>query len=296
MAYRLVSTISGKGAGAAQFTSTLRGVAVDARGRVYAVGDRAVKVFDDAGALLHAWKTDRPGYCITVQAQEPGEVVWVGESGQIERWDTQGKALDPLRDGERLGTVTAIGFSGGDVFVADATARCVRRYDRAGTWLNDIGKSNNTQGFVIPNGYLDLRVDAAGAVHVANPARHRIERYEVNGKLLGSFGKFGMHQPEDFGGCCNPTNLALMKDGRLVVTEKAPPRLKLYDAGGKVAVMLGPEAFDAQCKNMSIAVDAADRLYVVDTERLCIRVFAPTVNTTGGASDGPATSPAEGKS
>ncbi len=292
MHYRLIRTMAGKGTAAGQFREVLRGLAVDEAGLVYAVGDRAVKVFDQAGTLVRQWGLSRPAYCVAIEQvaiEQPGDkggvaTVWVGGSGQVERFDVQGKALPMFRDGQRLGTVTAIGLHGEDVLLADATARCIRRYDRAGTWRNDIGRDNNTQGFVIPNGYLDFRVDKAGVIHAINPARHRIERYSLDGKLLGHFGKFGMTQPEDFGGCCNPTNLALLPDSRLVVTEKAPPRLKVYDAGDKVAAVVTAEAFDPQCRNMSLAVDSQGHIYVADTERLCILVFA----VEGGSSSAPA--------
>ena len=56
--YRLVRTISGKGAGRGQFSEVLRAVAVDDAGSIYAVGDSHVKVFDGAGNFKHSWATE----------------------------------------------------------------------------------------------------------------------------------------------------------------------------------------------------------------------------------------------
>lgn len=267
MRYRRTRVISGRGLRPEQFRESLRGVAVDRQGLVFGVGDDEVKVFDSAGGLLRRWKTASPGYCISVDRG-----ICVGESGRIEEFDSDGNVLRTLED-SRLGVVTALGRSGDDMLVGDATDRSIRRYSRDGEWLNDIGKDNKTKGFIIPNGHVDFSVDARGVIHATNPGKHRVERYKPTGELLGFFGRFGMQRPEDFTGCCNPTNLAVFPDGEVVVTEKAPPRLKVLDARGGLVCMVEAEAFDPQCKNMDVAVDGEGRILVVDTVRLHILVF-----------------------
>ena len=112
-------------------------------------------------------------------------------------------------------------------------------------------------------------------IHALNPGKHRIERYTPEGELLGFWGRFGTRRPEYFPGCCNPTNLALTRDGQVAVTEKAGPRTKLYTATGTLLALVGEEAFDPNCKNRDLAVDAKGWLYVVDTIRLTISVLAP---------------------
>ncbi len=272
MRYHQVRVISGKGSGPGQFSEALNGICVDSTGLIYAVGDSYVKVLDALGKLQRQWRTEKPGYCVAAGGDSS---IYVGEAGQVEEFDRFGKHRATWRDAARLGVVTAIGFSGDFILAADAKDRCIRRYDSGGRWLNDIGKDNKTKGFLIPNGHLDFSVDAERIVHAANPGKHRVERYTLAGELLGHFGRFGTRRPEDFPGCCNPTNLTLMQQGQVVVTEKAAPRLKVYDAAGKLLALVGPEAFDANCKNMDVAVDARDWIYVVDTARLHICVFAP---------------------
>jgi sugar lactone lactonase YvrE len=212
------------------------------------------------------------------------KTVHVGQAGQVQQYDENGKLLTTLRDGERLGLVTSIGLSGENVLLADATHRCIRRYDKNGKLLNDIGAGNNTRGFLIPNGHLDFAVDGKGVIHTANPGKYRIERYTPAGELLGHFGRFGTHNVEDFPGCCNPTNVALTEQGLVVVTEKAPARAKVYDAAGKFLAFIRPDAFDQNCKNMDVAVDSQGRLYIVDTARLQISVFAPDASAPASGS------------
>ena len=272
MEYRQVQVISGKGPKPDQFTESLNGIGLDRAGLLYAVGDREVKVFNTQGALTNRWETEKPPYCVAIRGDL---AVFVGEAGQVEIFDSTGKRRDVWRDVDRLTTVTAIGFWGDNVIVADAGDRCIRRYDAGGRWINNIGKDNNTKGFLIPNGYLDFDVDGEGVIHAANPAKHRVERYTMTGELLGKFGRFGTKRPENFPGCCNPTNLALTGDGGIVVTEKAGPRMKVFDSARELRTFVGSDAFDAGCKNMDVAVDAKGRIYVVDTVKLSILVFAP---------------------
>lgn len=270
MNYRHLRSISGRGLSADSFSSELRGLHIDKSDRLWAVGDQSVKLFDVQGKVVRQWKMESEPTCITTDAQG---VVYVGYVGGFARYDDTGKLLSTFRDKERSGRVTCIGFTGRDILIADATHRCIHRYDQDGHFLNDIGEQNNTHGFLIPNGHIDFAVDAEGVIHVANPGKFRIERYTPAGQVLGHFGRFGTKKPEDFPGCCNPTNMTRMSDGRIVVTEKAPPRMKVFDAQGKMLAVVTPEVFDPNCRNMDVAVDSRGQIYVADTVRLRILIF-----------------------
>lgn len=285
MKYHQVRTISGRGTGDGQFAEALRGIALDVSDRIYAAGDTKLAVFSGEGKTLKGWPTGLPGYSVVMAADG---TVYVGEEGQVELFDGSGKLLDTWRDAQRLGLVSALGLTGDSVLCADVAGRCIRRFDRRGKFLNDIGKDNKMQGFLLPNRHLDLAVDPQGVIHAANPGKHRVERYTVEGKLLGHFGRFDGRDPAGFGGCCNPTNLALTPAGQIVVTEKAGPRVKVYDADGKVLAVFGETDFELNCKNMDVAVDSRGRLYVIDTVRLHICVYAADEDATSA----PATRPA----
>jgi sugar lactone lactonase YvrE len=198
----------------------------------------------------------------------------VGQAGQIETFAPAGES-SVWRDGDRFGVVTAIDFAGEFIIVADAQARCIHRYDADGKWLNEIRQGKGARGFMIPNGHLDFDVDSQGVIHAPNSGKHRIERFSPDGKFLGKFGRFGMKRPEDFYGCCNPTNLAVAPNGNIVVTEKAGPRVKVLNADGDLVTVVAADQFDENCKNMDVATDSDGRIYVVDTVRLNIHVFAP---------------------
>jgi sugar lactone lactonase YvrE len=272
MKFRPAHRIGGKGTAAHQFTEALRGVAVDAQNRIHAVGDSSVKVFDADGTLLRQWETELPGFSIAVAADGG---VWVGQWQQVAIYDGQGRLTDTWHDPEGLGLITAIAFGADDVFLADATSRWIHRYDLQGRLRNHIGDRHRKGGFHIPNGVVDFAIDGRGIVHVANPGMHRVERYTADGELLGHFGRFDGRDPQGFPGCCNPTNVALASSGRVIVSEKAGPRVKVYDAEGQLLAVVADEGFDPGAKNMDLAVDTESRIYVVDTVTLEIHVFLP---------------------
>ena len=264
--------IAGKGSGPHQFKEELRGVALDSDGLIYAVGDSAVKVFSADGEFVRQWKTGQPGFCVAVDGTGR---VWVGQWKQVEIFDAKGRLADTWQDPERLGLVTAIGLGVDNVFFADASVRWIRRYSLDGEFLNNIGDQHRKGGFHIPNGVVDFALDTDGIIHVANPGMHRVERYKPDGELLGHFGRFDGRDPAGFPGCCNPTNLALDSEGRVVVSEKAGPRVKVYDPNGELLTVVTDDLFDPAAKNMDLAVDSAGRIYVADTVALEIRVFEP---------------------
>ncbi len=272
MRYHRQRVISGRGTGRGAFTEALRALTIDAHDRLYAVGDSKLVVFSLEGKLLKTWPTERPGHAVAVDVAGS---VYVGQPGQVQIFDADGKLLDTWRDAERMGLVTAIGFAGNSVILADTRDRCLRRYEKSGTFVRNIGKDNRMKGFLIPNGYLDFVVDADGIIHVCNPGKHRIERYTLDDKLLGHIGRFGGNDPVGFSGCCNPTNVTLTRAGHVVVTTKAEPLAKIYTADGKLLALVGENDFDPNCKNMDVAVDSRGRIYVIDTARLHICVFAP---------------------
>ncbi len=271
MEYRLTRVMGGKGSGPEWFSHSIRGLCTGRDGRLYAAGDSQVMVFDPAGKPVRRWVTAKPASSIAVADDRR---VFVGGAGQVEIFDEVGK-LEKAWRGGWFGEITAVGFHQGETFVADAAARCIRRYEAVLRPVNEIGRDNSTNGFLIPNGVLDFDVDAAGVIHAANPGKHRVERYTREGKLLGHIGRFDGTDPEGFGGCCNPTNVALGPGGRVIVTEKAGPRAKVLDAGGKLGAVLASKELDAQCKNMPVTADFRGRVYVAETVRLQILVFEP---------------------
>ena len=264
-----LNTLGGQGRRPHEFRAHLRSIAVDTVNCLWAVGDQEVKRYSPAGAWEARFATRDAGWSIAVHDAS----IWVGMYGQIDQFDQRGKLQSTLRDGERLGLITGLAILGDTLIAADATQRTVHSF-QGGKWQREIGADVNTRGFMLPNGILDLAADSNHTSFVvAHPQKHRVERYTLAGKLTAKFGRFGMANPADFGGCCNPTNITTTPDGQIVISEKAPPRVKVYTAEGKFLAQSVENVFDENTKNIDLAADRRGRLYATDPRRCTIEVF-----------------------
>ena len=254
----------------------LKGIALDAQDNLYAAGAEGVKVWSHSGGLPREWRTSGPATCIALDGD--GNVC-VGQQTKVEVFDTQGKLLrswgEEGRGPGELNWVTGIAVFQANVLVADAGNRCIHRFDTTGDFISDIGKRDpeaKLDGLICPSPYCGLALDKAGVIYVTNPGLTRVERYSLDGKLLGFWGEGGS-QPQQFSGCCNPTNVALLGDGRIVTAEKIIPRVKVYDANGAMRAFIGPEYFTKEAAGLGLAIDSAGRLFVMDPGDGKVRVF-----------------------
>ena len=255
----------------------LWGIAIDPRDQLYVVGDSRIRVLDPSGKELRSWATGGPAVCVALG--DDGNV-YVGLETRVETYDPAGKRLAAWgKQGKGPGefrTIRAIAVARGFVYVADAGNRCIHRFDSRGDFVGVIADRDDEagrKGLVCPSAFVDLAVDAKGILHVTNPGLLAVQRYRSDGKLLGQWGEPG-EQPHQFTGCCNPTNLALLPDGRIATAEKVVPRVKVYDAERKLLAYIGPASFSKGAAGLDLAVDSGGRLYVADPGSAKVHVFA----------------------
>jgi hypothetical protein len=255
------------------FRRSLAGIAVGPEDRIYGLGDDGVRIFEPDGGFVRGWKVLEKAACLGVG---PDGRTYVGALGRVEIYDLQGKHAGGFAVGEadRRAAVTAIKVFKSEILVADASARIIRRCDRQGKQLGVIGTRSKTGSFMLPNGWLDIDVDTAGVVRATDTGRHRVTGWALDGSPLGYFGKFGMRDPSDFVGCCNPVNLALTPDGKIVTGEKMVARVKVYEPEGRLIAVIGPEHFDPNCVNIHLAVDSKGRILAADPVRREIKIFS----------------------
>lgn len=250
-------------------------IALGPGGAVHVGGKFGVKVLGPDLKAIRGWRTE--GTVTALDVDGKGEV-YAACGGRVRRFDPAGGELSDWGrggcDGDEFGFVSGIAVSEGKVFVADAAARMVYRFDAAGTYLGRIGAKEDDPdglGFIVPSEYFDVAA-AGGVLLVANPGRHRVERYDLEGKLRGHWGRDGRKDAE-FPGCCNPTNIALFTDGRVAASQKGRPVVKVFAPGGKLLALHGRGAFDRECKGIDLAVDSSGRIYAVDPAASRVRVF-----------------------
>jgi hypothetical protein len=255
------------------FQSSLAGIAIGAGDSVYALGDDEVRVFGPAGALLRAWKVSKGALCLAV---DPKDQVYLGIPGRVEIYDAAGRPAGGFAVGDKANPagITAIKAFRNQILVADASSRLIRRYDTSGNALGLIGDKTKTGSFILPNGWLDFDVDAEGMVCATDTGRHLVTTWTLEGEPVGSFGRFGMSDPTDFVGCCNPVNLATAPDGMIVTGEKMVARVKVYEPGGRLLAVIGPENFDPDCTHIFLDVDSKGRILAADPVRRQIAVYS----------------------
>jgi hypothetical protein len=213
--------------------------------------------------------------------------IYAGLRDHVEVFDRQGQRVAAWESPGKKTWLTGLAVGDKDVFAADAGNRVVLRYDKTGKLIGRIGEKNkerNIPGLIVPSPYLDVKLARDGLLRVNNPGRYRVEAYTANGDLEFSWGRPSA-AIEGFCGCCNPVGLALLPDGRYVTCEKGLPRVKIYSKEGVFeCVVAGPESFsenwqkcspsDCTTGGLDAAVDAGERIYVLDVVEANVRIMA----------------------
>jgi len=249
------------------------GLARDGAGRLYVAADGKVRILDASGAVLSDIATRGRARCVAV---DDDGTLFVGVFDHIEVYDPKGKLKASWKPPDKDAFITGIALAEENVFAIDPGAAVVYRYDRSGKLLKRIGRKDperNIPGLVFPSLHGDLAVGPEGLLWVTNCGRFRVEGYTFDGDLEVHWGKRGFGI-EGFCGCCNPTNLAILREGLFVTSEKGIPRVKVCDLEGKVVeVVAPPGVFDKDAVDLDLATDPDGRVYVLDPETSTIRVF-----------------------
>lgn len=244
------------------------GVAIDTQDQLYVAGAAGVKVFSPALKLARQIKASGPACAVAVA---PDGTTFVAQRQRIEQFSPDGeplKAWGAKGDGPgQFQFITGLAASERWLFVADAGARKVHCFAPDGDFASEL------DGFQIPSAYFDCVVDGEGRLLVGHTGRHRVERYDANLELASHWGQFGAGR-EDFCGCCNPTNFALLPGGRVATTEKGVPRLKVYGPEGKpLLACLGKEHFPGNAAGMDVATDSRGRIILLEPVSAKIRIY-----------------------
>jgi hypothetical protein len=244
-------------------------------------GDRGIRIFDPRGSLLREMTVEGEPACLAVA---PRGLLYVGYRTRVDVYRTDGTRTARWEITEGTPFITALAAAEDGVFVANAGKPnpVVLFYRPDGTLLRRLGEKDadrSIPGLLVPSPYLDVAMGADGLVRIANPGRHLIEVYTLEGGLEFSWGKPGS-AIDRFAGCCNPTHFAVFADGGVVTAEKGLLRVKAYDAQGAFqSVVAGPAGFAKDTTICDLAVDSQKRVLVLDSIRRGVRVFTAKAKT-----------------
>jgi sugar lactone lactonase YvrE len=250
-----------------------RGIAVGPDDRLWVAGDKAVRCFGADGKLASEFAT--AGAPQRVAISKTGDI-YVLMSDHVEVYGADGKLTAAWPPAGPKSLLTCIALGEKDVFVADAAEAVVLRYDLTGKLIKKIGAKDETRaipGIVVPSPYFDVLIGPKDALWIVDPGRRRVECYNFDGDLRWYWGR-ASPKIEYFCGCCNPTHIALMPDGRFVTSEKGLPRVKIYTKAGEFeTVVAPPSAFDEKAEGLDVAVDSQGRVLVLDPTNRKVRAF-----------------------
>lgn len=267
-----------------------KAIAVGPDDAIFLAVEDWVLAFSRSGTIRYEIQLSGPATCLAVGNSEhahPGRL-YAGVGDHVELI-TPGEDRAPAwpSPGEKA-VLTSIAVAEEDVFVADAGNRVVWRYNVEGELVGKIGEPDadgGVDGFVIPGGDFDVAVTPDQLLRVVNPGARRIEAFTFDGDPMVRWGESGP-AIDRFFGCCNPSHMCVLPDGRIVTAEKGLPRIKVYAIDGKFeSVVAGPEQLtptetkavetrtDHQMKVFDVAADSRGRVLVLDPHRRSVRVF-----------------------
>lgn len=239
------------------------------------VGDRVLLEYDADGKLRNTMELDFEPYCVA-GVGEGATLLGAKDHIRLRVGSIEAHRSEPL--GERA-YLTDLAASPYHLFAADARGKVIHVFDRKVVKTGTIGAKNgehDVPGFVIPSASFSILAGDDGLVRAVNPGRQRIETYTTDGYYEEplTWGKSGQ-EPAAFCGCCNPTHIATLSDGRYVTLEKGLPRAKVYSAEGEFQfVIAGPKELGDGFAPAGLGVDDAGRVYLLDATSRTLHVFA----------------------
>ena len=193
-----------------------------------------------------------------------GKVAVVGKDGKVTK---TGEIPSASRYSSAAGAATI----GDDVFVCAYGGRTGFSVYRFNSKLGD--RKEIVKGLRGCCGQQDITSDGK-SLYVAECARHRVVKYDRNGKMISSFGKRDRTGVEGFGGCCEPKNLCFGPDGDLYTGSSANARIKRYTPDGKFVCIVGSPKSTRGCLRVTLAISKdGSRIYFLDSGKNVIRVM-----------------------
>ena len=273
---------------------TIWGVAVNDKGnRVYAVGKGGLRVYDNKGLSITSKEMDETVRTITLM--EDGSY-YLGIKGRVERYDDEhvlqatwdklayDEGESPEGDAKRSVNVTSIVITDEHAFIGDVGGREIIRTDLQGNVQKRFGstKADQVNGVMVTGPHLDLAWHG-DRLWVTNPGRHHVQAYDADGELHTVVGKQSARHI-GFTGCCNPSSLTVLPDGRVITTEKGMPRVKLIspEDGSFITFIAAEDEWRKRGRKHAYAVDLAwdgqGHIYIADKKETgdqLVTVYAP---------------------
>jgi len=250
-----------------------RALCVDQNNNIFVAVDSFVIKFNSFGSIEKTFNVETKVNCLTTS---PTDDLYLGYKTRIALLDQATKSITDIVNLPETSHLTSIAVDQFYIYAADAGMRIVNKYNHRGNLITTFGEQDEAigrLGFIIPSPYFDLSIEPENDLWIVNPGQHILEKYQPDGKLVHQWGMWSA-KLDGFCGCCNPTHIARMHDGRFVTSEKGLVRVKIYTADGRFdRVVAGPDNFSRYAVGLDLAVDSEDRILVLDPGAQMVRIF-----------------------
>jgi streptogramin lyase len=287
-AFGPVGSFDGSGGSSGPFSHPQGAVATGATVYVADTGNSRVPFFDPAGTFQNNLASPPSG---PQDVAANGALVVAAGPSQVVRW----LAGLPLPTINPPGTSYGVAIVGGTIFVSDAAAGVIHKYDSTlGTFQGDIGAGQLVQ----PQGM----TAAGGAIYVADPGAGRIAKFDPAGNLGGTFPMPSytiVAGGQTITGRIEPHDVAVDASGRVFVPDAGTQSnlLAIFGPGGDLQQIIGSPVSDPgnPCRlsgPWGVAVSGS-LLYVVSTGDNRVAIFddaappCPVVNFGPGGGINP---------
>ena len=247
-----------------------------------------IRVISLDGSVKAEWPMPDDGpHPKMIHACDDG-TVYVAGHGKMASYDKNGKRL-AMADIDKLSGDKSLAagmfVSDKHVFLAVGMGNSMRATEDIYRFNRDLTDAKK----IIEQQYgccshIDMQV-MNGELLIAENSRHRVNRFDLDGKSLGRWGKRDRTGIEGFAACCNPVNIDIGPGNILYTAESGIGRIKKYTPEGEYLGVVGyvdTTEFDrgsrlaAQTCYIPIEVNKdASRVYVMDVRANLIRVLAP---------------------
>ncbi len=257
------------------------GVAVDSKDRVYAFcrGEHPVIVFDKDGNFLQSWGEGvfANAHAITVG---PDDSIYCTDNGDhtVRKLTPDGELLMTLGaanqpsarwSGEPFNLVTDVAISAktGDLFISDGYGNSrIHKYSSDGRHIMSWGSSGiDPSQFVIPH---NISIDKDDNLYVADRECHRVQVFDVNGKLQAIWNNIWKACGLRVGPDGNVYIGELMGEAYYSDAPDVGHRVSIYSPSGEMLSRLGDSHIGEESGQFiaphGIAVDSRGDIYVAE--------------------------------
>jgi len=194
-----------------------------------------------------------------VAVDEAGNL-FVTDTGRVHKFGPDGTILAQFGDEGEEALQLAGGLAldaAGNVYVADALAHAIKKFNAQGDYLGRFGKHGQDDGDL--DNPMDIALDAQGNLYISEKGNRRVQVLDAQGRFLRKFGQEGRGRLRD------PRSITFDGQGNVYVVDLAEAAVHKYTAGGEYVLTFEPgRGGDTFLLLRSIAVDDRGRAFVID--------------------------------